>query len=53
MHMITPGIAAHLTPKELPRREARRPSTRAWRLHLPRVHVPRLVLHLPHLPRQH
>ena len=47
MHMITPGIAAALTPTSTPRRKRRHGSRR---LHLPRVHV-----HLPHphLPHRH
>lgn len=51
MHMITPGIAAALTPTSHERPET---TPRARRhVHLPRVllHLPHP--HLPHLPHRH
>ena len=59
MHMITPGVAASLTPKSLehdakPARPAR--SEAAAPVRAPRrLHVPRVLLHLPHphLPHRH
>ncbi len=64
MHMITPGIAASLTPTELRRRERRtarqnhvsavaRLRAASGRLHLPHLHLPTLHLPHPHLPRHH
>ena len=48
MHMITPGIAASLTPRSVERRvrptQAAASVERAPR----RVRVPRVLLHLPH-----
>ena len=48
MHMITPGVAASLTPTSLERPER---ATRARR----RLRMPHLRLHLPHvrLPQRH
>ncbi|GAA4411812.1 hypothetical protein GCM10023168_33000 [Fodinibacter luteus] len=56
MHMITPGIAASLTPTSLERRERAPRAPRALRrLHLPQVrfHLPHLHLPHPHLPHRH
>jgi hypothetical protein len=50
MHMITPGIAASLTPTSIdPAKAAPRPRPRG------RLHLPHLRLHLPHLhlPQRH
>ena len=48
MHMITPGIAASLTPRSVERRvrpaQADASVERAPR----RLHVPQVLLHLPH-----
>jgi hypothetical protein len=57
MHMITPGVAASLTPTSVERRtrpggpQAVTAAARAPR----RLHVPRVLLHLPHphLPHRH
>ena len=54
MHMITPGIAASLTPKSVERRV--RPTQAVAAERAPRrLHVPRVLLHLPHphLPQRH
>ena len=54
MHMITPGIAASLTPKSVERTPRPEPAPRVRRrLHLPAVllHLPHP--HLPHLPHRH
>lgn len=51
MHMITPGIAASLTPKSLERAQtpgaANRTEPAAVRAPR-RLHVPQVLLHLPH-----
>lgn len=44
MHMITPGIAASLTPKSIERTPRPEPTPRVRR----RVRVPQLLLHVPH-----
>jgi len=44
MHMITPGIAASLTPRSIERTPRTEPTARARR----RMRVPQLLLHLPH-----
>ncbi|HET7762403.1 MAG TPA: hypothetical protein VFL46_08595 [Phycicoccus sp.] len=49
MKMITPGIAASLTPRELRTHEQRRQPQRephGWRLRVPHLHVPHV--HLRH-----
>jgi len=46
MHMITPGIAASLTPRSVERRV--RPTQAAAERAPRRVRVPRVLLHLPH-----
>jgi len=48
--MITPGVAASLTPTSLERRE--RHQRAGW---LPRLHLPRVRVHLPHphAPHRH
>ena len=56
MHMITPGIAASLTPRSVERR-VRPTQAAACRRACARgaLHVPRVLLHLPHphLPHRH
>ena len=53
MHMITPGIAASLTPKSVERTPRAEATPRARR----RLRVPQLLLHVPHphfhLPQRH
>ena len=44
MHMITPGIAASLTPKSVERTQRTEPAPRARR----RLRVPQVLLHVPH-----
>jgi hypothetical protein len=44
MHMITPGIAASLTPKSVDRTPRAEATPRARR----RLHVPQVLLHVPH-----
>lgn len=49
MKMITPGIAASLTPRELRTHEQRRQPQRephGWRLRVPHLHLPHV--HLRH-----
>ena len=58
MHMITPGVAASLTPKSLEHAEKPAGGTRAKAaavLAPRRLHLPRVLLHLPHphLPHRH
>ena len=48
MHMITPGIAASLTPKSVERTPRAEATPRARR----RLHVPQVLLHVPH-PHYH
>jgi hypothetical protein len=53
MHMITPGVAASLTPKTFARTTRAEPAPSARR----RLRVPQLLLHIPHphltLPHRH
>ena len=44
MHMITPGIAASLTPKSVERTQRTEAAPRARR----RLRVPQVLLHVPH-----
>jgi hypothetical protein len=44
MHMITPGIAASLTPKSVARTQRTGATPKARR----RLHVPQVLLHGPH-----
>ena len=44
MHMITPGIAASLTPKSVERTPRAEATPRARR----RLRVPQVLLHVPH-----
>jgi hypothetical protein len=44
MHMITPGIAASLTPKSVERTPRPEATPRSRR----RLHVPQVLLHVPH-----
>ena len=49
MHMITPGVAASLTPRQL----KERPPRSGGGLRLPRLHVPQLHVPRWHLPSHH
>jgi hypothetical protein len=55
MHMITPGIAASLTPRSVERRERSAAPDAGTGRALRRLHVPQVLLHLPHphLPHRH
>ena len=44
MHMITTGIAASLTPKSVARTQRTEATPKARR----RLHVPQVLLHVPH-----
>ena len=48
MHMITPGIAASLTPRSVERRVRPTQAAAAVERAPRRLHVPRVLLHLPH-----
>lgn len=50
MHLITPGVAASLTPTSL---EPARAGARARTRTRGRLHLPHLRLHLPHLHLPH
>ncbi len=53
MHMITPGVAASMTPRSHGRTSRTEPAQSARR----RLQVPQVLLHLPrlhfHLPHRH
>ncbi len=53
MHMITPGVAASLTPTSAERTSRPEPTPRSRR----RLRVPQVLLHVPHphfhLPHRH
>jgi hypothetical protein len=55
MHMITPGVAASLTPRSFERTSGAEPAPSARRRL--QVRVPQVLLHIPHphltLPHRH
>jgi len=53
MHMITPGIAASLTPRSVERRARPTQPAAAGERAPRRLHVLRLRLPHPHLPHRH
>jgi hypothetical protein len=56
MKMITPTVAAALTPRHLEHPRTRRQSPteqHGWRLRVPHLHMPHLRVPVPHLRPRH